>query len=80
METIAKEEEQLDIGVNYSDQAVAVSSVHARQDIVLLVSYVGELTENVAVIRKWVSIIGWLAIVWSVFEFALPLIKARGWL
>ena len=34
--TIASEQKQLDAGVDYSKQQVRMSTVHARQDIVLL--------------------------------------------
>jgi hypothetical protein len=58
--------ENLGNGVDdYSDNQVRQSSVHTRQDLVLIVSHIASLNEQVATIRRlaWIvaAIAAWVA-------------------
>jgi hypothetical protein len=45
------EQRQRDEGLNYDDETVRISIVHARQDIVLIVSHLASLNRQIAVIK-----------------------------
>ena len=56
---IDSDQEQLDMGIDYSFQHVRLATVHTRQDLVLLVSTVGVCANRLRQIR-------WLVVVLTV--------------
>jgi hypothetical protein len=68
------ESEQREQGIDYSDQAVRMATVHTREDMVLVVSYLSGIAKDVRKIRQWISALGVLALV---ALFALVIIP--GW-
>jgi|JI10StandDraft_1071094.scaffolds.fasta_scaffold37518_1 hypothetical protein len=56
---IDSDQEQMDMGIDYSSQHVRLATVHTRQDLVLLVSTVGICANRLRQIR-------WLVVVLTV--------------
>jgi len=80
------EREQLDTGVDYSEAHVRMATVHARQDIVLMVSYLSSVANNVDAIKRsvqavnqWAAIVGLLAILSFAYYVAMPYGRSKGW-
>ena len=61
---------QIDMGVDYSEQAVRVAIVHTRENQVLLVSYLSSIAKDIRKIQLWVSTFGVLAVA-AVVAFVL---------
>jgi hypothetical protein len=68
------EKDQLEQGVDYSDQAVRIATVHTREDIILIVSYLSGIAKDVRKIREWITALGILALV-----VLLALVIIPGW-
>jgi hypothetical protein len=68
------EGDQLERGMDYSDEAVRMATVHTREDIILVVSYLSSIAKDVRKVRQWISALGILALV---ALFALVIIP--GW-
>jgi hypothetical protein len=73
------EQRQLDEGVDYSDQHVRLSAVHARQDLVLVVSYLNSLNVTARSILRWTKFIGFLAAIAFIWIVGIPILKANNW-
>ena len=73
------EQRQLNQGVDYSDQHVRLSTVHTRQDLVLIVSYLTSLNEAARSILGWVAFMGYMATIAFVWTVGIPLLKANNW-
>jgi len=66
------EGEQIKQGVDYSEQAVRMATVHTREDMVLVVSYLSGIAKDVRKIQQWVSALGILALVTIIALFIIP--------
>ena len=73
------EQRQLDQGVDYSDQHVRLSAVHARQDLVLVVSYLTSLNATARSILGWIAFIGYMATIAFIWTVGIPIMKANNW-
>ena len=69
------ENEQLESGVDYSEQAVRMATVHAREDMVLVVSYMSGIAKDVRKIQQWVSALGILALVTIIALVIVPVLR-----
>jgi uncharacterized membrane protein YagU involved in acid resistance len=70
---------QLDSGIDYSEAHVRLATVHARQDIVLMVAYLSSIANSINVIKQWAGIVGWLAILSFAYYVAMPFGRSKGW-
>jgi hypothetical protein len=66
------EEDQLRLGVDYSEQHVRLATVHARQDLVLVVSYLSAIAKDVRRIQQWIATLGLLALITLFVLVILP--------
>jgi hypothetical protein len=73
------ERDQLELGVDYTDQHVRLSAVHARQDLVLVVSYLDSLNATACSILGWIAFIGYMATIAFVWNVGIPILKANNW-
>src|SRR6266702_4981501 len=62
-EMMYAEDDQLEKGVDYSDRHVRLATVHARQDIILIVSYLSSISESARRIASWITVLGWIAVI-----------------
>jgi hypothetical protein len=68
--------EQLKRGVDYSDQHTRLSTVHARQDLVLVCSYLHSIAESNHTMLVWVALIGWTALFTFAVDVVITMMKA----
>ena len=79
-EMMYAEDDQLEKGVDYSDRHARLATVHARQDIILIVSYLSSIAESARRIASWITVLGWIAVIGLLYYFIAPSMRARAWI
>lgn len=59
--------EEMDRDVDYDDSSVRRATVHARQDLILLVAYLSDVNKQLAVVR-WIMIINLIMFLFLIYK------------
>jgi hypothetical protein len=77
---ISDEKEQLEMGIDYSEHHVRLATVHTRQDLVLVVSYLSQIEKQMKAVRSSTANANFWLMAIFILGIAVPFARSRGWI